>query len=325
VQISSTTPGAEIRYTTDGNDPTIASPVYTQPIDVAQSLVLKAIATAPNYEPSQISTASYTIDLGSKAATPTISPNGGTFCAPYTVTLATSEPNGVVRYTTDGTAPTASSTLYTAPLFFNTSTSIFASTFAPGKAASDIAMAWFTLHIGCSQVEPVIITPGSQTSYNDVSVTLTCITPGAAICYTLDGAIPTCAGNGACQSGNTYAGTPVLVDQTGITLTARGCMSGIDPSALSNAIYSLEVGPVSFDPAPGTVASGTALAFSTVTSDAMIRYRTDGVDPTCDVGELFDAFGPPLVLTQDTDYRVIACKPGYASTAVALGSYTVVP
>ena len=42
--ISCTTPGAEIRYTTDGSDPTTSSMLYTEPIRVSSSTVIKATA-----------------------------------------------------------------------------------------------------------------------------------------------------------------------------------------------------------------------------------------------------------------------------------------
>ena len=41
--------------------------------------------------------------------------------------------------------------------------------------------------------------------------------------------------------------------------------------------------------------------------------------------EAVDPSGPALLLTQDTTYRVIGCKPGYDDSAVAIGSYVVVP
>lgn len=76
---------------------------------------------------------------------------------------------------------------------------------------------------------------------------------------------------------------------------------------------------------PGEVTSGTPVSFSSVTVGATLRYRTDGVDPTCSTGEVFDPMGAPLSLTHDITYRVIACRAGYDSSGVALGSYVIVP
>ena len=63
VTISDATAGATIYYTTNGNNPTISSPVYTgQPIAVNVTTTIKAIAVgAPGYAVSPVATAIYTL------------------------------------------------------------------------------------------------------------------------------------------------------------------------------------------------------------------------------------------------------------------------
>ena len=52
VTITSATPGAEIRFTTDGSAPTASEgTVYTGPISVTTTTVVRAIATAPGLDP----------------------------------------------------------------------------------------------------------------------------------------------------------------------------------------------------------------------------------------------------------------------------------
>lgn len=63
VTISTTTPGAVIRFTTDGSTPTGSSPVYGGAVTVPASGALAAIATAPGHTPSAVGTASYVITL----------------------------------------------------------------------------------------------------------------------------------------------------------------------------------------------------------------------------------------------------------------------
>jgi hypothetical protein len=62
VTISDATSGASIYYTTNGSTPTTASTRYTAPISVGSTTTLKAIATAPGFTTSAVSTAVYTIN-----------------------------------------------------------------------------------------------------------------------------------------------------------------------------------------------------------------------------------------------------------------------
>lgn len=65
VAISCATADATIYYTLDGTEPTSSSAVYSTPIEVAESMTIKAIAMKEGYENSSIATAEYTIILGS--------------------------------------------------------------------------------------------------------------------------------------------------------------------------------------------------------------------------------------------------------------------
>ncbi len=57
VTISTTTPGATIRYTTNGSTPNENSTLYTAPISVSANTTIKAIAYASGLDPSNVATA----------------------------------------------------------------------------------------------------------------------------------------------------------------------------------------------------------------------------------------------------------------------------
>ncbi len=60
VTITSATPGATIRYTTDGSEPTATTgTVYTGPIPVAATSTIRAAAFKANYDPTNIDTHTY--------------------------------------------------------------------------------------------------------------------------------------------------------------------------------------------------------------------------------------------------------------------------
>ncbi len=96
----------------------------------------------------------------STVATPVMSPNGGTFTNSVTVTLSTSTAGATIRYTTNGSDPTASSTAYVNPIVINTTTTLKARAFLSGMADSAIASALFTIQPPGSSVTA----PGANTS-----------------------------------------------------------------------------------------------------------------------------------------------------------------
>lgn len=60
VTLSTETPGATIRYTTDGSTPTEThGTLFAKPIDVSTTAVLRAAAFKPGFEPSNVDTQSY--------------------------------------------------------------------------------------------------------------------------------------------------------------------------------------------------------------------------------------------------------------------------
>ncbi|MDP9051523.1 MAG: chitobiase/beta-hexosaminidase C-terminal domain-containing protein [Acidobacteriota bacterium] len=91
VAIGTSTPGATIYYTTDGSTPTTSSPVYANPITVAASETVRAIATASGYQTSAVGSATYSINT-----TPVVPPS-----SPSPVT----SPPIVTTPATNGTPP----------------------------------------------------------------------------------------------------------------------------------------------------------------------------------------------------------------------------
>jgi outer membrane protein OmpA-like peptidoglycan-associated protein len=61
VALASATPGATIHYTTDGSQPTAASPAYANPIPVSGDTALRAVAVAPGLSDSSISSGTYSV------------------------------------------------------------------------------------------------------------------------------------------------------------------------------------------------------------------------------------------------------------------------
>jgi xyloglucan-specific exo-beta-1,4-glucanase len=152
VSITDSTAGATIHYTTDGSTPTAASASYTAPLPVATTTTLQALATAPNYAVSPVTTAAYTINLPVVTPAPAISPNGGTLSTAQTIALADSVSGAAIYYTLDGSTPTASSPAYSAPFTLPNSGSVTVSAIAiaPGQTVSSVTSATFTVTVAVS-------------------------------------------------------------------------------------------------------------------------------------------------------------------------------
>jgi transcription elongation GreA/GreB family factor len=118
VTLETTTEGAVIYYTTNGDAPTSASALYTadNPLTISGTpgvqVTLKAIAVKEGKNNSSILEEVYTVKEREKAAAPTASPAAGAVLSGATVTLATATEGAAIYYTTNGDAPDSTSAQY---------------------------------------------------------------------------------------------------------------------------------------------------------------------------------------------------------------------
>jgi len=110
VSITDATPGAVIYYTSDGSAPSPVSTRYTGPIAVTANETVTAIASATGFLQSLPVAATYTSTL--EVPDPVVSPSPGIYTNSVPVNITDSLSSASIYYTTDGSVPTASSTLY---------------------------------------------------------------------------------------------------------------------------------------------------------------------------------------------------------------------
>lgn len=175
VSLSDATPGATIYYDFNAY-PTTASPIYSGPITVSSpSTTIWAMATDTNYWPSYMVSAWYNVNPAApQTATPAFSVPTGTYTAPQTVTISDATEGALIYYTTDGTPPTTSSTLYDGgPMTISTTETLEAIATFGGDLPSAVASATYTLppNLSISGLA-VSVVPGSTTS-NTTTITLT--------------------------------------------------------------------------------------------------------------------------------------------------------
>jgi len=220
---------AAVRYTLDGSDPTAGSALYGGPVPLAASATVKARAFKDGMADSAVATADYTFIA--RVATPVCSPaDGAVFTNDLTATLSCATPGAEVRYTLDGSDPTAASALYTDPLFLTQSAVLRARAFKDGMADSFTAAATYTR---LAKVGTPVFAPASGTVFtNALDVTITCPTNGAAIHYTLDGSDPT-------ADSTLYEGAFSLTQSA--TVKARAFKDGLVDSDPAEAAYTRAV------------------------------------------------------------------------------------
>ena len=88
----------------------------------------------------------YTI-IQPAASTPIFSPGPGTYTGSQKVTLSDTTSGAAIYYTTDGSAPTANSTLYADPILVSASETIHAIAIANGYSNSSVGSATYTINL----------------------------------------------------------------------------------------------------------------------------------------------------------------------------------
>ena len=139
VTLSTTTASAAIYYTLDGSMPTPASTLYTEPITISVDTTVRAIASAPGYVQSAVSSATFTFT--DQAPPVSFLPAAGTYTSAQQVTLSDTDTAAKIYYTTNGTPPTAASNLYTGPFQVAASTTINAIAIDPSLQNSNVSTA----------------------------------------------------------------------------------------------------------------------------------------------------------------------------------------
>jgi hypothetical protein len=307
VTLSDSTTGATIYYTTDGSTPTAASHMYSAPVAMTSGQTLKAMAAASGHSNSTIATATYT--TGSTLPTPAFSPAAGTYSTAQTVTINESTGGATIYYTTDGSAPTQSSNIYSAPISVSATETIKAIAVETGNVNSVIGSAAYTIS---TVVAPPSISPAAGTYTTAQTVTISDSTTGATIYYTTNGTTPT-------TSSAIYAG-PITVSSSE-TIEAMAAETGFTSSPVTSVTYTIN--PVlpapTFAPGAGTYTSTQTVTISDTTSGTTIYYTTNGTTPTTSSTKYT---GPVAVSTSET-LEAIAVETGYTNSPVATAAYTI--
>ena len=184
VSMTCSTEGATIHYTTNGTEPTAESPVYRR-FKIYGKTTVKAVAEK-NGLLSDVVTAEYALG---QCADPVFSLADGTEFehSNQEVSIAWNN-DGVLRYTLDGSDPTAESPIYEEPFSFSESVVVKAKVFSDDFFDSSVVTANLT-RVWVNVTTPVIDASSSFTG-SKTKVSISCATEGAIVRYTLNGNEP---------------------------------------------------------------------------------------------------------------------------------------
>jgi 6-phosphogluconolactonase (cycloisomerase 2 family) len=313
IAIRTTSSGATIRYTTDGSTPTTANgTVYAAPVHIAETLTLKAIAYRTGWTTSSVTSGQYTIQP--LVSAPVFSPGPGSYPAAQDVTITTVTSGAAIRFTTDGSTPTATNgTMYASPVHISETSILKAVAYRAGWTTSFVTQGQYVIG---PAVEAPVFSPAAGTYADPQVITLSTLTAGATIRYTTDGSTPT-------ETIGTLYSAPVPIAAS-TTLKAVAYRSGWTTSSVTSGEYTITrlVAAPDFDPAPGTYESEQDVTITTSTSGASIRYTMDGTTPTDTVGTVYSA---PVHISESLTLMAVAYRAGWTTSSVATAQFTIEP
>jgi YD repeat-containing protein len=161
-------------YTTDGSTPTTSSSVYSSPINISVTTTLKFFSTDLASHSESVKTQTYTISDITPPTT-TASPAGGAYTSAQSVTLTCNDGSGFgcdkTYYTTDGTTPTTSSSVYASSINISATTTL--KFFSTDLASNSETVKTEAYTIDSTPPTGTITINSGAASTDDLSVTLT--------------------------------------------------------------------------------------------------------------------------------------------------------
>ncbi len=281
----------------------------------------------------RISAISVTYSTGGSTAvaTPTITPNSGSFLTSQEVSIACATADATIYYTTDGSNPTTSSTQYTEAFTVTETTTVKAFAVKSGLDNSQVATATYTKATVMTVAEArdaiddgtgtqgvyvtgivsQIVTPWGQNNYQNITFNIVDQSGDEEFLQAFR-----CVGD---EAPNVAVNDSVVVygNLTKYQTTyefAQGCQ------VVSLTHPTITVATPTFNPEGGIYNAAQTVTITTATEGADIYYTLDGTDPTLN-STLYEN---PIVVSTTTTIKAIAVDGDDNMSAVSSATYTII-
>ncbi len=277
LKITCGTPGATIRYTTNGDEPGPRSDEYRGPIELEKTAVVNAQGFKEGYKDSEIIEGKFTRVLET-VATPVLEPgkNGMEFKGRELVTIKCETRGAKIYYTLDGSDPDEDAIEYKGTgIVIDKSVTIrvraYKEDMAPSKPEECLYIRKLE-RVATPKLEP----SSPRTFEGELTIKLTCATEKATIRYTTNGDEPR-------ESSKEYKEPIVTMDT--VTLRAKAFKPEWLPSEEAIGKYTEHIRTVArpeYAPDKRYFQDEMEVKLTCDTDKATIRFTTNGDDPKAD-------------------------------------------
>jgi hypothetical protein len=345
VTISTVTPGASIRYTTDGTAPTSTTGnVYSGPVAISVTATLRAIAYKTGVADSDVTSGLYTINTN-----PTVPAAASAPTIDGAVDAGWSAPASLSITKVSGTISGASDCSATWKALWDNNNLYVLVDVTDDSKWNDSANQWdddcveLMIDGGNEKAgsydandRQYVFGWGDTTAReaggrNATGVVFAYADP-TSTSYRIEIRVPwTAVGVSPVSGANIGIDVHVDDDDDGTARDGKimwndsADQAWTNPSVFGTAqLTGTPPGGVvaspSFSPAAGTYISSVSVTISSTTSGASIRYTTDGTTPTSTTGTLYSS---PVALSANATLKAIAYKSGMTDSTVTSGVYAV--